>query len=233
MAVQPAAWWLFSPTCSREGRGGRRIVAIDTMRRLMAVAAGILACGLGAGCAPPPGQQLCEAIAKRDVGAVRRVLAAYPLDLSRDVGGCVPAEVVFGAAKTDDIDLTTIGVELVKAGLPAFVSWEPAGGTRIWAVEAAAANGNVELVRALAAVGLDLKGRETERALRVAASAGHLSVVKVLVEQGVDLEGDDPSDTPMARALANGHDEIVRFLEETLAVRAAAAAAAEAAAKGR
>jgi hypothetical protein len=55
-------------------------------------------------------------------------------------------------AKPDDRVLTDIGVELVKAGLPANASWLPPGGTEpVWAVEAAARTGNLGLVRALVA----------------------------------------------------------------------------------
>jgi len=172
------------------------------------------------GCAPPPGRRLCEAIATRDVAGVQRVLSEHALDVNRAQHGCVPAAVVFGVAATKDTALTGIGVELVKAGLAPDASWEPAdGGPRMFAVEAAAANGNLELVRALLAVNLDVGRPEARRAVLRASANGHLSVVELLVEEGVDIDPGDDGDSPGARALASGHREIVRFLDETVAAR--------------
>jgi hypothetical protein len=193
-----------------------------------------VAAGLAAGCAEPPGRQLCQAIAKRDVAAVRRVLVSE-IDMQRDVGGCVPVAAVFGKAAAKDTALTEIGIELVKAGLPASASWDASGTpSRVCAVEAAAANGNVELVKALAAVGLDLASAPASRALRAAALRGHLPVVTFLVDEGVPLDplmsppaGEEPLS---AAALANGHEAVARYLEETVAAREAAAAARAAAA---
>lgn len=179
----------------------------------------VLACG----CAPPRGRQLCEAIARRDVAAAQRVLAGPELSTMRDHGPCVPAD-VFIAAKGGDQALTAIGIELVKAGLPADASWIPRGQSRpVTAIEAAARNGNVELVRALIAVGLDLTSLETARALVDAAGAGHLAVVTALVEAGIDLEVTAGGETALDRARASGRDEVVAFLERLAAARAAAA----------
>jgi hypothetical protein len=193
-----------------------------------------LAAGLAAGCADTPGKQLCDAIAKRDVAAVRRVLATE-IDMQRDVGGCVPVAAVFGEATPKDDALTQIGVELVKAGLPATASWEaPGASARVTAVEAAARNGNLQLLRALAAVGLDFSSPAATKGLTVAALAGHLPVVTFFVEEGVPLEPlmspDLVDETLAASALANGHEAVSRYLEETIAAREAIAAARAAAA---
>ena len=67
----------------------------------------------------------------------------------------------------------------------------------MWAIEAAAGNGNVELVRALVAVGLDVKSPEATRALVQAAGAGHLPVVKLLVQEGADLEATSGGETAL------------------------------------
>ncbi len=177
------------------------------------------------GCAAPRGQQLCDAIAKRDVAAVERLLAGPPINPIRAQGTCVPAAAVFGAAKPNDRVLTEIGVALVAAGLPPDASWVTPGHPEpVWAVEAATANGNLELVRALTAVGLDAKSPEATRALVQAAGAGHLAIVQLLVQEGADLEATVRGETAMDRALANGRTGVARFLEQTTAARAQAAA---------
>jgi hypothetical protein len=182
---------------------------------------------LASSCGPRPGQRLCEAIARRDVAAVRQVFAEHDLDPLKPQRGCLPAEAVFAAAGPKDVALTEIGIELIKAGLPAEASWFPSGGgSRVTAIELAAGKGNVDLVRALLAVGLDVKTREVERALIRAAEGGHLGVVTVLVQEGVALDATDAGLRADERAEQNGHEEVARFLAESAAARAAAAAAA-------
>jgi hypothetical protein len=128
--------------------------------------------------------------------------------------------------------LTAIGVELVKAGLPADASWIPHGrAEKVSAIEAAARMGNLELVRALLAVGLDLTSLESARAMVQAADAGHLPVVSLLVQEGMDLQATWRGETALDRARASNREDVVAFLEKTVAARAAAAAAR--AAQGR
>jgi Ankyrin repeats (3 copies) len=180
---------------------------------------------LASGCAPPRGQQLCDAIARRDAKTVEQLLAGPAISLVMPQGTCVPADAVFRAATPDDKALTGIGVALVAAGLPADASWiAPGHPEPLWAIDAAAGNGNVELVRALVAVGLDLKSPETTRALVQAAGAGRLPVVRLLVQEGADLEATSGGETALDRARAKGQDDVVRFLEETAAARPPAAA---------
>jgi hypothetical protein len=162
--------------------------------------------------------QLCQAIASRDLSAVQQVLARNEIDATINQGPCVPAAVVFTAARPGDRVLTDIGLELVKAGMPADANW-PAAGAWQTAVEAAAVNGNVELVRALLAVGLNVQSHDAGRALIRAAEAGHLSVTRLLIDEGVDPEVTENNVAPLSRAVANGHDEVVAFLEETIAAR--------------
>jgi hypothetical protein len=175
-------------------------------------------------CGPPRGQQLCDAIARRDVATVRRLLEGPEIDLTKAQGTCVPVAAVFGVAKPSDVALTQIGIELVSAGLPANASWYPPDNrARVEAIEAAASNGNAELVRALFAVGLDVKRPEVMRAFMRAVAAGHLPVVKLLVQEGADIEATSGGETAVERARTNGRDEVVQFLEETAAARAPAA----------
>lgn len=182
---------------------------------------------LASGCAQSRGRQLCDAIAKRDVATVQRLLAGPELNATRAYGACVPAD-VFRTAGPADVALTAIGVELVKAGLPADASWIPHGHAEpITAIEAAAGNGNLELVRALLAVGLDLTSLESARALVQAAGAGHLPVVSLLVQEGIDLAATSGGETAVMRARANGRQGVVTFLEREAEARAAAERAAE------
>jgi hypothetical protein len=188
------------------------------------LALAVLAMAMAGACAPPPGRQLCEAIAKRDVPGVHAALERAPIDLLKAQEGCTPVEAVFGKARPDDAALTEIGVELVRAGLPAQAAWEE--GTerrRVMAVEAAAGNGNAELVRALLAVGLRVHDAEAIRALHLAAGAGHLKVVQVLVREGVDPAAEFAGRTPAVVAHEQGRDEVEKFLVDELAARAEAA----------
>jgi hypothetical protein len=176
------------------------------------------------GCAPPRGQQLCDAMARRDIAAVRQVLSGPQLDATRAYGSCVPADVLRQATSGDSV-ATAIAIELLKAGLPPDASWTPPGRTAtVRAIEVAAANGNDELVRALLAVGLSVSSMETTRALVQAAGAGHLGVVKLLVQEGADLEATSGGETALDRARASDRADVVQFLEATVAAREAAAA---------
>ena len=119
---------------------------------------------LVSGCAAPRGQQLCDAIARRDVGG-RATAAGRPGDQRDEVARHLRARGRrLRRRQAGDKVLTGIGVELVSAGLPADASWiAPGRAEPVWAIEAAAGNGNVELVRALLAVGLDMKSPEATK----------------------------------------------------------------------
>jgi hypothetical protein len=182
-------------------------------------------------CAPPQARQLCEAIAKRSVAGVHAALERGPIDLLKAQEGCTPVEAVFGKARPDDAALTEIGVELVRAGLPAQAAWEEGEERRrVTAVEAAAGNGNAELVRAMLAVGVGVQNPEAIRALHLAAGAGHLKVVELLVQEGADPAVELAGRTPADAAHDQGRDEVERFLVDLLEERARVAEAAKRAA---
>ena len=175
---------------------------------------------LAAGCAAPRGQQLCDAIARRDTRMVEQLLAGPAINMAIQQGTCVPAAAVFGVATPDDKVLTGIGVELLSSGLPADASWiAPGHKEPVWAIEAAAGNGNVDLVRALFAVGLDVKSPQVTRAFMQATAAGHLPVVRLLVQEGADFEMEVGGETPLERATANGREDVVEFFEALVAAR--------------
>lgn len=180
----------------------------------------------GAACAPPQ-QQLCEAIARRDIAGVHAALERGGANLLKNQFGCTPVEAVFANTGPDDKVLTEIGVELVRAGLPAEAAWDLKDGGRLTAIQAAATNGNVELVKALLAVGLRVQDRDTVRALHAAAGAGRLAVVELMVREGVDPAAELAGQTPAAAAHAQGKDDVEQFLTDEIARRAAAAALAE------
>jgi len=188
---------------------------------------------VASGCARPRGAQLCEAIAKRDLAEVQRLLAGPAIELTLSHGTCVPAD-VFVMAKPGDTVPTSIGIELLKAGLPPDASWLSSGRPDVVrAIEAAAGNGNADLVKGLIAVGLDVKSVESTRALVQAAGAGHLAVVRLLVEEGADLDATSGGETALQRARSTERAEVVAFLEEAVAARDAAAAKAAAAAAAK
>lgn len=199
----------------------------------VAVRSSVFCClvALVCACEGPRGQRLCDAIAKRDVASVRTILSGPAIDLTKSHGTCIPVAAVFGVARPGDDPLNEIGVELVKAGLPATASWYPPDHTpRVWAIEAAAHNGNVALVRALLAVGLDVKSPEAARAFMQAAAAGHLPVVRLLVQEGADVDMMVDGETPLERATTNGRADVVAFFQRLAALRAAGDTAKAAAA---
>jgi len=157
---------------------------------------------------------------------VRAALQSKSIDLLKNEQGCTPVEAVFAGAGPDDGVLTEIGVELVRGGLPPEAAWEK-GGQRVTAVEAAATNGNVQLVRALLAVGLRTEDRDTIRALHAAAGGGKLEVVKLMVGEGVDPAAEFNGRAPAAVAHEQHHDMVEKFLLDEIAARADAAAMAE------
>lgn len=184
---------------------------------------------LAAGCSgPSAGRRLCDAILKSDVAAAQQALADRSLDITKPEGvPCRPVESVFARAKPEDTNLTQIGLEMIKAGLPGNASFTI--DKHVWAIEAAARNGNAELVRGLLSVGLDPSGDEAEAALAAAAAAGRFEVVKLLVEAGVAPEGDGSTQAPVMLATTNGHADVAKYLSDTIEGRAAAKAAAAAA----
>ena len=178
-----------------------------------------------AACGPPPGQQLCEAIAKKDLPTVHAVLEANQLDLLKNQQGCSPVQAAFARTSPDDPKLTEIGLELLRAGLPPQAAWDGEGG-RVPAVVAAASNGNVELVRGLLAVGLRIEDPDAVRALHAAATAGHVKVVRLLVQEGIDPEVELAGRTALAAAQAEDREEVIKFYEELAARKAEEAARA-------
>ncbi len=59
-----------------------------------------------------------------------------------------------------------------------------------------------------------------DRAFQFACRAGHLEVARFLLERGADPTAITPADTSARdEAVANEHDEIVRWLDEVLASR--------------
>jgi ankyrin repeat protein len=72
--------------------------------------------------------------------------------------------------------------------------------------------GNLRKITALISAGCDI---HYGYPLLVAVTAGDLDIVKLLVESGVDVNKFDPEDeeTALFRAMFNGHQHIVEYLE--------------------
>jgi hypothetical protein len=83
------------------------------------------------------------------------------------------------------------------------------------ALHAAAARGQLAVVRLLIASGSDVSlrcDRDRTTPLHWASGAGHIEVVRALVEAGARVEAKDRWGTPLSRALKEGHDEVANYL---------------------
>jgi ankyrin repeat protein len=81
----------------------------------------------------------------------------------------------------------------------------------------AAKVGNLEIVKALVGLGLDVNlrgGTFDGSAINLAASYGHLEVVRWLLQAGSELDVSEPERNPLFGAIQGGHIGIVRFLIE-------------------
>lgn len=75
----------------------------------------------------------------------------------------------------------------------------------------ASSGGNLYIVKYLIETGVDINSYEATVALGWAASAGHLNIVKYFVKIGVNIHV--YNDYPLRMAITNGHEDIVKFLE--------------------
>jgi ankyrin repeat protein len=79
----------------------------------------------------------------------------------------------------------------------------------------AASFGNLELVKALVALGLDVNlrgGTLGGAAINVAASNGHIEIVRFLLQSGAELDVSEPERNPLFAAIYGGHIDVVRIL---------------------
>jgi len=115
--------------------------------------------------------------------------------------------VILGAVCTPGILLT------VRAGTPAADQSEE---ETLMSIHEAAADGDLERVKALIAAGADINAKDQEgyMPLHAAAQSGHTAVAKFLVVAGADLEAkaDDHSFTPLHVATKAGHTTLVELL---------------------
>jgi ankyrin repeat protein len=84
-------------------------------------------------------------------------------------------------------------------------------------IHVAAKVGNLEIVKALVDLGLDVNQRGGTfggAAIKLAASYGHLEVVRFLLQAGSELDVSEPERNPLFGAIHGGHIDIVRFLVE-------------------
>ena len=75
--------------------------------------------------------------------------------------------------------------------------------------------GNLELVTALVALGLDVNQRGGTfggAPIKLASSNGHIEVVRFLLGCGAELDESEPERNPLFGAIYGGHIEIVRLL---------------------
>lgn len=81
----------------------------------------------------------------------------------------------------------------------------------------AASSGNIDMVRRLLDLGVDINARGGTLggdALNYAASNGHIDVVKHLLSRGAEMDISEPEKNPLFSAIYGGHIEIVNLLLE-------------------
>jgi ankyrin repeat protein len=79
----------------------------------------------------------------------------------------------------------------------------------------AATCGNIEIVKYLVDLGLDINikgGIFNAGAINRAASEGHLDIVSYLISCGAELDVSEPDKNPLFAAIFGGHKEIVQLL---------------------
>ncbi|MBR7109258.1 MAG: ankyrin repeat domain-containing protein [Akkermansia sp.] len=85
---------------------------------------------------------------------------------------------------------------------------------------AAAAQGDLETVKDMVEDGVDIDAKEVKlggTSLHEASAAGHAEVVLYLLEHGADpTVRDKKGETPLFRAVRNGHNEVVKVYAEKL-----------------
>ena len=82
-------------------------------------------------------------------------------------------------------------------------------------LHAAASAGNLEIVRQLNQLGLDLNKRggvSGGTAINEAAEEGHLAVVEYLLDHGAELSVDEPERNPLFAAIHGGHTAVAKLL---------------------
>ncbi|KAI0537632.1 ankyrin repeat-containing domain protein [Xylaria digitata] len=80
------------------------------------------------------------------------------------------------------------------------------------AIDAAAMNGHVDIVKILIESRTDDLSADYNLALQAAAENGHLDIVKILIENRVDVNTDTDYGTPLTAAATIGHIDIVKIL---------------------
>ena len=155
---------------------------------------------------PSPPALLCDAVLRRDVAEVTRLLADGASPEEVDTKGRTPLMIAALMGQ----------VEAIEALLAARAVLDRRGGGEGWsALYFAADAGAVEAVRTLVRAGADLRtcNKFAATPLSAAACAGHDAVVEVLLGAGADKESRSTHHyTPLARAAAHGRTAVVRRL---------------------
>src|SRR5437773_6809825 len=163
---------------------------------------------LGAGLDTIRDTRLADAASRRDMTAVRTLLAEH-VDPNAPGRDGTPA--LLWAVRADDLDMARL---IVRAGADAARA-DRYGVTPLFL---ACTNANADMIRLLLDAGANPNASAPtgETALMIAAGAGGLDAVKLLLDHGAALEARDPEfqQTALMIAVRQNHPAIVRYLVE-------------------
>ena len=163
---------------------------------------------LGAGLDTIRDTRLADAASRRDMTAVRTLLAEH-VDPNAPGRDGTPAPL--WAVRADDLDMARL---IVRAGADAARA-DRYGVTPLFL---ACTNANADMIRLLLDAGANPNASAPtgETALMIAAGAGGLDAVKLLLDRGARLDARDPEfqQTALMIAVRQNHPAIVRYLVE-------------------
>ena len=152
--------------------------------------------------------RLAEAAAKRDVAAIKSLLA-QKVDVNEPGVDGTPA--LHWSVRVDDLDLATL---LLSAGADATL----ANRHGLTPLTIAATNGSPGMMRLLIDAGADPNAVDAanETMLMVAARVGVVDSVKLLLQRGARVDAKDSiyQQTALMVAVREGHTDVVRLLVE-------------------
>ncbi|MEO8070076.1 MAG: ankyrin repeat domain-containing protein [Acidobacteriota bacterium] len=169
-------------------------------RRALRMTVLALFLGTSASCSGNAGkdeQAFCDAVKAGDAATARTLMGTGGFDVwaRNSRGDCQPLKVVFDNATLQRSEFTAMALELLKIQGVSRATWlipnSGRGGTSGTGspLISAAGNGNVPLVRAILAAGVDIRDTQGRAALLDAVFKGPSESVRAMIEAGADPNG--------------------------------------------